>query len=455
MPTLRKNRPTRWKSIKYIFCFFVALAVNLLLVTGCGAQRTAVVPTPAQEVTPASDGDQVILDLPPGLDVVPTLAEMAPARTPVSTATPDALTEEILQIVQETDLSGKTLFWLGFADWINLGSSVLFVLVGYLVGTWLIRWLLPRLVERTQTKFDDQLLKLSGNEVRWLVVVLIFNFAIKRLNFIHVNIKIFIADISFFLALFLVAGLIWRMINLAAQQANERVSLIGHQKEADSLITLMTWALRLSVIIIVISLTLSHFGVNVTGFAFILGLIILVLSLAGRDILTDIISGAMILIDQPFRIGDRLELPSLDSWGDVVEIGMRSTKIISMENRMVILPNSQIGKDQIVNYSYPDPSYFNMVKVMVAYDSDPDQVADILVEAISAVDGVQVDREIYALLMELNEYHMVYWTCWWVANYADRYPVQDRAIRAMIKALKAAGIVLPYQKGSLNVNMKS
>lgn len=455
MPTLRKNRPTRWKSIKYIFCFFVALAVNLLLVTGCGAQRTAVVPTPAQEVTPASDGDQVILDLPPGLDVVPTLAEMAPARTPVSTATPDALTEEILQIVQETELSGKTLFWLGFADWINLGSSVLFVLVGYLVGTWLIRWLLPRLVERTQTKFDDQLLKLSGNEVRWLVVVLIFNFAIKRLNFIHVNIKIFIADISFFLALFLVAGLIWRMINLAAQQANERVSLIGHQKEADSLITLMTWALRLSVIIIVISLTLSHFGVNVTGFAFILGLIILVLSLAGRDILTDIISGAMILIDQPFRIGDRLELPSLDSWGDVVEIGMRSTKIISMENRMVILPNSQIGKDQIVNYSYPDPSYFNMVKVMVAYDNDPDQVADILVEAISAVDGVQVDREIYALLMELNEYHMVYWTCWWVANYADRYPVQDRAIRAMIKALKAAGIVLPYQKGSLNVNMKS
>ena len=455
MPTLRKNRPTRWKSIKYIFCFFVALAVNLLLVTGCGAQRTAVVPTPAQEVTPASDGDQVILDLPPGLDVVPTLAEMAPARTPVSTATPDALTEEILQIVQETELSGKTLFWLGFADWINLGSSVLFVLVGYFVGTWLIRWLLPRLVGRTQTKFDDQLLKLSGNEVRWLVVVIIFNFAIKRLNFIHVNIKIFIADISFFLALFLVAGLIWRMINLAAQQANERVSLIGHQKEADSLITLMTWALRLSVIIIVISLTLSHFGVNVTGFAFILGLIILVLSLAGRDILTDIISGAMILIDQPFRIGDRLELPSLDSWGDVVEIGMRSTKIISMENRMVILPNSQIGKDQIVNYSYPDPSYFNMVKVMVAYDSDPDQVADILVEAISAVDGVQVDREIYALLMELNEYHMVYWTCWWVANYADRYPVQDRAIRAMIKALKAAGIVLPYQKGSLNVNMKS
>ena len=455
MPTLRQNRPARWKSIKYIFCFFVALAVNLLLVTGCGAQLTAVVPIPAQEVTPSSDGDQVILDLPPGLDVVPTLAEMAPARTPVSTATPDALTEEILQIVQETDLSGKTLFWLGFADWINLGSSVLFVLVGYLVGTWLIRWLLPRLVRRTQTKFDDQLLKLSGNEVRWLVVVLIFNFAIKRLNFIHVNIKIFIADISFFLALFLVARLIWRMINLAAQQANERVSMIGHQKEADSLITLMTWALRLSVIIIVVSLTLSHFGVNVTGFAFILGLIILVLSLAGRDILTDIISGAMILIDQPFRIGDRLELPSLDSWGDVVEIGMRSTKIISMENRMVILPNSQIGKDQIVNYSYPDPSYFNMVKVMVAYDSDPDQVADILVEAISAVDGVQVDREIYALLMELNEYHMVYWTCWWVANYADRYPVQDRAIRAMIKALKAAGVVLPYQKGSLNVNMKS
>jgi small-conductance mechanosensitive channel len=179
------------------------------------------------------------------------------------------------------------------------------------------------------------------------------------------------------------------------------------------------------------------------------------ISLAGRDILTDIISGAMILIDQPFRIGDRLDLPSIDSWGDVVDIGMRSTKILSMENRMVVIPNSLIGKNQVVNYSYPDPSYFNTLNVVVAYDNDPDEVAKIIAEAIRAVEGVQVERDVTAWLYELNEYHMLFWANWWVAKYVDRYPLQDRVSRAIIRALKDAGVVLPYQKGSLNIQMES
>ena len=291
-----------------------ALVVALFALTSCGVQPTVTTaPTPSQTANATDDANQA-LEL-PGLNVVPTLAEIAPTRTPVPTATPDALTEEIIQMVQETGLSQKTLFWLGFADWINLGISLLYVLAGYLIGTWLIRWLLPRLVSRTKTNLDDRLLQVSANELRWLAVVLIFRFSIVRLNFIHPNVKLFIADISFFLIVFLIAWLLWRLINLAAQQANERTSKIEHQREANSLITLITWTLRLIVIISVIILTLSHFGVNITGFAFILGVIILVFSLAGRDILTDIISGAMILIDQPFRIGDRLELPSLELVG--------------------------------------------------------------------------------------------------------------------------------------------
>jgi small-conductance mechanosensitive channel len=163
----------------------------------------------------------------------------------------------------------------------------------------------------------------------------------------------------------------------------------------------------------------------------------------------------MILIDQPFRIGDRLELQTINSWGDVVDIGMRSTKILSVENRMVVIPNSQIGINQVVNYSYPDPSYFNTLNVVVAYDNDPDQVAKIIEAAIRKVEGVQAERDVLAWLIELKEYHMLYWASWWVATYTDRYAVQDRVSRAIIRALKDAGVMLPYQKGSLNIQMES
>jgi len=435
------------------------LLASLMLLSGCGSQlETAFTPTPTVGATdtPAAgqqDVDQAILDA-TGLDIVPTLADSVPTRTPEPTATPDALTQEINQIVQETGLAGKTFFWLGVADWISLGLSLLIVLISYLLGTWIIHWLLPRLVSRTKTKLDDRLLQVSGSQVRWLVVLVILRFAVKRLSFGYPAIKIFISDICFFLIVFIIAGMLWRLINLVVQQANTRAHKAGRQKEADSLITLMAWGLRLLVVILVLMVTLIHFGINVTGFAFILGVIAFALSLAGRDILTDIISGAIILIDQPYRIGDRLELPSLDSWGDVVDIGMRSTKILSVENRMVVVPNSQIGKNQVVNYSYPDPSYNNFMDVFVAYDNDPDQVAEIIVEAIRSVEGVQLDRDVLALLHVFDQYSMGYWACWWVANYADRYPVQDKVSRAIVRALREAGVVLPYQKGCLNVQVK-
>jgi len=429
----------------------------LFLLSACGSQTpTAISATPSQTAsvtnTPVAgqDNKQSILEG-TSLDLVPTLAEAVPTRTPEPTATPDALTQEITQIVQKTGLSGKTFFWLGIVDWISLGISLFIVLVSYLLGTWVIRWLLPRLVSRTRTKLDDRLLQVAGAQVRWLVVLVILRFAVKRLSFGYPAIKTFISDVCFYLIICIIAWLLWRLINLIAQQADIQARKTGHQKEAESLITLMVWGLRLLVVILVLMTILIHFGINVTGFAFILGVAVLVLSLAGRDILTDIVSGAMILIDRPYRIGDRLDLPSLNSWGDVVDIGMRSTKILSVENRMVVIPNSLIGKNQVVNYNYPDPSYFNTINVLVAYDNDPDEVARIIEKAIRSVEGVQLDRDVSAWLMEFTENHMLYWANWWVATYKDRFPVQNQVSRAINRMLKEAGIVLPYQ--SLDIQM--
>jgi small-conductance mechanosensitive channel len=260
-----------------------------------------------------------------------------------------------------------------------------------------------------------------------------------------------LADVYFSLALILVVLILWNLIRLAAKQALDRADKADHRKETESLITLSVWGLRLVVLIVAVSLALAYFGVNITGVAVFLGILGLALSLAGRDILADIISGALILMDRPYRIGDRIDLPAIDSWGDVVDIGMRSTRILTLNNRLVIVPNSQVSKDQIVNYSYPDPSYYDSTDVVVAYDNDPEQVGRLLVDTVRSVEGVQKEREIDALLMEFTENHMVFKVGWWIATYDDLYPVHDRVSRAVIQALKEASIVLPYTKSRVSV----
>ena len=440
---------------------FLLIALALVLLSGCGSPGTAVptepsplpTSTPPSSPTPpqpsetgtaeAESSNSALSELEA---LVPTLANIAPTRTPVPTATPDVLAERISEIVQETGLSGRTLLWLGLADWVNLGFSLLFVLLGYLIGTWLIRRLLPRLVRRTETTLDDRLLETSGSELRWLVVVSILRFSTNRLNFINADIKTLLTDAYFLLILLLSVLIVWRLIRLAAEQAQDRADKAGYRKEAESLLTLLVWVLRLVLIIFAASLALGHFGVNITGFAVLLSIIGLALSLAARDILADIVSGAMILIDRPYRVGDRIDLPGIDSWGDVVDIGMRSTKVITPNNRMVIVPNSQVGKDQIVNYSYPDPSYYATTHVLVAYDNDADHVGQLLAGAVRQVEGVQKERAISAVLIEFTENHMVFEVGWWIASYIDLFPVRNQVNRAMIQALEDAGIELPYRR---------
>jgi len=438
---------------------FVFLLIFSVLLSGCGSPGT---PTPVITTTPPTPTLTVNPTESPPTETgteggaadalgIATLAVIAPTRTPEPTATPDALTEAVEEIAQETGLVGKTLLGLRFADWFNLGFSLLIVLAAYLIGSWVIHWLFPRLVRRTKTDLDDRLLQVSGNELRWLVVVLILRFATDRLGFINTDLKTAIADIYFLLILSLVIVILWRLINLAASEASARAKKTGRQNQVESLITLMIWSLRFFVIILAISVSLTHFGVNVTGFAVFLGIIGLAISLAGRDVLADIISGAMILIDQPYRIGDRVEMLSLETWGDVVEIGMRSTKVLLIDNRMVIVPNSQIGQNQIVNYSIPDPAYNDISAIGVAYENDVDQVGQLLIDTIQSVEGVDSDREIDAWLLEFNADQMIFKYAWWIKSYQDLFPIRNRVNRAVVQAFKEAGVVLPYQKTQFNI----
>jgi MscS family membrane protein len=468
------------RKLEMRFSIFLLFLLSLSLVAGCGSpstglpaepgppptatQTTTPLPTSTPAASPAApqpvetgtvegEGNE---SGPSGLEaLVPTLADIAPTRTPVPTATPDALAEGVAEILRETGLSGKTLLWLQYADWINLGISVLYVLAGYLIGTWLIRWLFPRLVSRTETALDDRLLQTSGSELRWLAVMLILRVSTNRLTFVNADTKTTLSDVYFSLTLILAVLILWRLVRLAAQQALAREDKTGHRQQTESLITLSVWALRLAILVLAVSLALTHFGVNITGLAVFLGILGLALSLAGRDILADIISGAMILIDRPYRIGDRIDLPSIDSWGDVVDIGTRSTRILTLDNRMVVVPNSQVSKDQIVNYSYPDPSYYDSTDVVVAYDNDPEQVGQLLVDTVRSVEGVQKERDSDALLMEFTENQMVFKVGWWIATYDDLYPVHDQVSRGVIRALKEASIILPYRKSRVSVEGES
>jgi len=196
---------------------------------------------------------------------------------------------------------------------------------------------------------------------------------------------------------------------------------------------------------------LGQFGIEVGGLIASLGIGSLALALAAQETLSDMISGFVIMIDQPFKVSDRIEIQEIDTWGDVKEIGLRSTRILTRDNRMVAVPNSIIGKGLVINYSVPSNTYRVQTHVGIAYGSDVDQARKVMIEAIRAEDWVMKNKPIEALLLEFGTSSLDFRVRCWIEHFVETRRVIDKMNTALYHALQRENILIPFPQRDLHL----
>ncbi|MCK4976320.1 MAG: mechanosensitive ion channel, partial [Anaerolineales bacterium] len=164
----------------------------------------------------------------------------------------------------------------------------------------------------------------------------------------------------------------------------------------------------------------------------------------------NIISGFVLMFAQPFIVGDRIDVPAVDSWGDVVEIGMRATKVITRDNRLVIIPNSAVVDNQVINYSQPDPTYRLQTDIGIGTGENIADVVRILQDTVQQVEGVLPDKNVDVLFTGFGESSNTFRVRWWVASYADKRRVTHKVCTAIQKAADKEGIDMPYTTYTLD-----
>ena len=372
------------------------------------------------------------------------LADIAPTRTPAPTATPGVISQQIADFTKKRGIQNVEILGLSVDDWINLFLSILIGLGGYIVGTWLIRRILPRIFKKSNIKIGNEIIDAIGEDTRWIVVLLSLNFATNRLTFLNAEVKKVASDILFVGILWFATLAVFKLIDLAATNFKDRQKAEDRYEQLRPVITLLTRIGKVIATLLAITILLSYFGINITGLLTVLGLGGLAISLAAQDTIADAIAGFIILIDQPFRVGDRIEIEKVGTWGDVVEIGLRTTRIRTRDNRMVIVPNSIIGSNEVINYSYPDPRYRIETHVDIAYGTDIENARQVIIDAVRQLPGVLVDKPVDALYIEMGDFAMRFRVRWWVESYVDTRRMMDHIHTALDKAFAAAGIESPY-----------
>ena len=124
---------------------------------------------------------------------------------------------------------------------------------------------------------------------------------------------------------------------------------------------------------------LQTVGINLTTLNVLAGALGIGIGFGLQNIASNFISGLIILFERPIRVGDRIEVSDVE--GDVVEIGARSTKVLTNDNIAIIVPNSKFITETVINWEHYDGKVRFRVPVTVAYDSDLELVETLLLEA--------------------------------------------------------------------------
>ena len=333
-------------------------------------------------------------------------------------------------------------------QWIEVGISLVVFLVTAFLGRWVIKLIFQRVIRRltgfTKTTLDDVVLDAIAPPLYWLAVIYAFRFALDRLSFIFDILRFDVEQVYFVLFLLIGFAVAWRLITSLAIWYERRLSSTGKMELGRQLTPFLRRVALIILTVIVAIMLFDYFNIEVSGFVATLGIGSLAIALAAQATLSDTISGFVIMIDRPYRIGDRIELLDLKTWGDVTDIGLRSTRIRTLDNRMVIVPNSVISKSLVVNHSYPDTLYRLQNHVGVAYGTDIEKARRVIIEAVETVEGVLADRPVEALFLEFGDSSLVFRVRWWLDSYVDTRRMFDRVNTAIYKALNEANIEIPF-----------
>ncbi len=202
-------------------------------------------------------------------------------------------------------------------------------------------------------------------------------------------------------------------------------------------------------------LALDVVGINVMPFIAGAGVAGIAIGFAAKDTLSNLIAGVLLIIDRPFEVGDRIEVWSAPSgsasWGDVIDVGLRATKIKTTDNIVIIIPNNEIMKRDIVNYTIITAQIRVRVNIGIAYEADIGKAKAIIIEVARRMDWIAPTPPPKVVVRNFGDSSVDLQLRVWIKEARRRMDTISFVIDHVKEAFDQAGIEIPYPKRDIHI----
>lgn len=206
-------------------------------------------------------------------------------------------------------------------------------------------------------------------------------------------------------------------------------------------ITLLSQLAYWLAVLLVAAISLQMIGFNLTAFLAGLGIAGITIGFALQDVSKNFIAGVLMLIQQPFDIGELIEVSGYT--GKVLAIDLRTTQIRTTDGKLVLIPNGEVMISPITNYSQAE-SRRVAISTGVAYESDPESVRQTALEAIAGVPGIQGEPAPDVLFENFGSPTLDLTTYFWIdTSQTNVASAKDAGLKAIKSAFDQAQINMP------------
>lgn len=258
---------------------------------------------------------------------------------------------------------------------------------------------------------------------------------------LHLGVRVLLAVLCFLIGVQLIK-LIRKIIKKSMERAGAE---LGAVQFVDSFV-------KAALYVLLVLMLASSFGVDAASIVALLGSAGVAIGLAIQGSLSNLAGGVLILLLKPFRVGDYIVESSTGKEGTVTEIQIFYTKLLTVDNRTVILPNGSLANNSIVNITAQEKRRMDIL-VSISYSADLKRAKEVLLNVLREDEGVLKDMETVVYVDELAASSVNLGVrCWF--KQADFWTGKWRVTENCKLALDEAGIEIPFNQLDVHLEQK-
>ncbi len=328
----------------------------------------------------------------------------------------------------------------------QLGVSLGLTLFVLLLTRYVLLRIAWRVVKKTDATWDNEILDPIANRVYLFVLLagveLTMMWTLGRNDAFYTAVAPYFSGIYILLSASIISVAIKFIVPAALDRynTNKSVTVTGGNPLVVFLSRGIVWFLG-------IYLSLQELGIELLGILASLAVFSLIIGLAVQQTLGNMLNSFMLAVDQPFEVGDRIEVDGVT--GTVMSVGILSTKILTLTEELVVIPNNRLVDSTITNYARGGcdgmgSSVTLTLDIGVDYDERSAHVKQVILEVAKKCPLVEQDPPPRVLLRELANFSKNYRLYVWLNDYGEEFIATDWLLREIDNAFSREGISIPY-----------